>query len=56
MANDTFLYWGMVVTAFLLIACILTARQLLENYLLDRADRLRKEEKAREIANSNSGL
>jgi len=56
MSSDNFLYWGMVVTAFLLIAAILTARQLLENYLRERAERLRNAEKARQVARSNSGL
>jgi cell division protein FtsL len=30
------LYWGMVVTIFLLISAVLTARQIFENYLEQR--------------------
>jgi len=30
--DDTLLYWGMVVTMFILIAAMLTARELLEIY------------------------
>jgi hypothetical protein len=56
MSNDTFLYWGMIVTAFLLIAAMLTARQLFENYLADREARLREAEMVRKTAESNSGL
>lgn len=33
MSNDTFLYWGMVVTLFLGLAALLTARELLVGYL-----------------------
>lgn len=56
MTDGIFLGWGMLVTAFLLLAVLLTARVLVENYLADRAAKRREEEKVREIAESNSGL
>lgn len=33
MSNDTFLYWGMIVTVFLVMAGILTLRELIEQRL-----------------------
>lgn len=33
MSNDTFLYWGMIVTVFLVMAAILTLRELIEQRL-----------------------
>jgi hypothetical protein len=39
MRDQTLLYWGMVVTIFLLIAGMLTARELFEIYLENRAAR-----------------
>jgi hypothetical protein len=33
MQDESLLYWGMVVTSFLLIAAMLTARELFEMYL-----------------------
>jgi cytochrome c-type biogenesis protein CcmH/NrfF len=54
--NDTFLLWGMLVSLFLVIAFLLTLRQIFENYMADRAEKLEQEQKAREIAESNSGL
>lgn len=36
MREETLLYWGMVVTVFLLIAAMLTARELFEIYLRRR--------------------
>lgn len=56
MDNDTFLLWGMLVTLFLVIAFLLTLRQIFENYMADRAEKLEQAQKAREIAESNSGL
>jgi hypothetical protein len=55
-ADDTILAWGMLVTAFLSIAVLLTARVLFENYLTERAEKKRDEERLREISESNSGL
>lgn len=37
MSQHTLFRWGMIVTMFLLIAAVLTARQLFENYLEERA-------------------
>jgi hypothetical protein len=56
MDNDTFLIWGVLVTLFLAIAFLLTLRQVFENYMVERAERLEYEQKARETAESNSGL
>jgi hypothetical protein len=56
MDNDTFLLWGMLVTLFLAIAFLLTLRQIFANYLAERAEKLEQVQKAREIAESNSGL
>lgn len=56
MDDDIFLGWGMLVTAFLLLAGLLTARVLFENWITKREEKRRKEEKVREIAESNSGL
>lgn len=39
MDNATLFRWGVFVTLFLCIAAILTARQLFENYLEDKAER-----------------
>lgn len=36
MSDQTFLYWGMVVTMFLLIAAMITARDLFESYMEKR--------------------
>jgi len=38
MSDQTLLYWGMVVTMFLLIAAMITARELFEIYLEKRAE------------------
>ena len=56
MDDDTFLLWGVLVTLFLAIAFLLTMRQIFENYMAERAEKLEMERKAREIAESNSGL
>ena len=56
MSDEVFLGWGMLVTAFLLIAALLTARVVLSNYLNEREEKRRAEEKVREVAESNSGL
>jgi hypothetical protein len=37
MRDQDLLYWGMVVTMFLLIAALLTARELFERYIEERA-------------------
>jgi hypothetical protein len=55
-ADGIFLGWGMLVSAFLLLAVLLTARVLVENYLVDRAAKRREEERVREVSESNSGL
>jgi len=36
MSDQSLLYWGMVVTMFLLIAAMITARELFEMYLQSR--------------------
>lgn len=36
MRDQDLLYWGMVVTMFLIIAALLTARELFERYLEQR--------------------
>ncbi|MGB5246591.1 MAG: hypothetical protein WBN34_08580 [Woeseia sp.] len=36
MRDQDLMYWGMVVTMFLLIAALLTARELFERYLEER--------------------
>lgn len=36
MRDQTLLYWGMVVTAFILISAMLTARELVEMYFEKR--------------------
>lgn len=56
MSQDTFLYWGAFVTLFLFLAFILTVRQIFENHLAEKEERLRKEQEMREVAESNSGL
>ena len=52
MRDQTLLYWGMVVTMFLLIAGMLTARELFEIYLENRAARAGDEPSA---DSTNSG-
>jgi hypothetical protein len=42
MRDETLLYWGMVVTSFLLIAAMLTARELFEMYMERREAESRK--------------
>ena len=45
MHDQTLFFWGMVVTMFMIIAAVLTARELLDMYLEERdADRLKKSE------------
>jgi hypothetical protein len=56
MDNDTFLFWGMLVTLFLVIAFLLTLRQIFQNYMAERAEKMEHAQKAREMAESNSGL
>jgi hypothetical protein len=36
MNDDTLLYWGMIVTVFLMFSAILTAKQLFEMYLEEK--------------------
>ena len=38
MRDQTLFYWGMVVTSFLLIAAMLTAREMIEMYFEDREE------------------
>lgn len=38
MSDDTLFYWGMVVTMFLFLAALLTARELFERYVDDDED------------------
>lgn len=56
MSDTTFFYWAVFVTLFLFIAAILTARQMFENHILDKQERLKREQEVREVAESNSGL
>jgi hypothetical protein len=37
MSDQTFFYWGVLVSMFLFFAAVLTIRQVLENMLNDRA-------------------
>ena len=37
MREETLLYWGMVVTVFLLISAMITARELFERYIEKRS-------------------
>ena len=47
MRDQTLFFWGMVVTIFIMIAAILTARELFEMYLDERArNRARKSKHA----------
>ena len=39
MRDQDILYWGMVVTTFLIIAGVLTARELFERYLEERREK-----------------
>ena len=56
MGDDTLFLWGTLVTFFLIIAFLLTLRQMFENRLAEREERLRREQEAVEVAESNSGL
>lgn len=42
MREESLLYWGMVVTGFLLIAAMITARDLFEMYLERRSEEAEK--------------
>ena len=42
MTDQTLLYWGMVVTIFILIAGMLTARELIEMYFEKRREELER--------------
>ena len=46
MRDQTLLQWGMVVTAFILISAMLTARELIEQYF---------EKRRRELESDDSG-
>lgn len=39
MSNQTFLFWGMLVTLFLVFALVLTAREIIEQHLEGRHER-----------------
>ena len=43
MTDQSLLYWGMVVTIFILIAGMLTARELIEMYFEKRREELERE-------------
>lgn len=45
MRDQTLLYWGMVVTIFILIAGMLTARELIEMHFEKRREALQKKSK-----------
>jgi hypothetical protein len=42
MRDQTLLYWGMVVTIFIIIAAMLTARELIDRYFEKRRTDLEK--------------
>ncbi len=44
MRDESLLYWGMVVTVFILISAMLTARELIEMYFEKRRRELEKDE------------
>lgn len=56
MSETSFFYWAVFVTLFLFIAALLTVRQMFENHILDKQEKLQREQEAREVAESNSGL
>jgi hypothetical protein len=56
MSDETLLFWGGIVTMFLILAFLLTLRQVFENRMSEREERLRKEREIVETAESNSGL
>lgn len=47
MRDQTLLYWGMVVTIFILVSAMLTARELFEIYLENRRRARREGESGR---------
>jgi hypothetical protein len=53
MRDQDILYWGMVVTMFLLIAAVLTARELFEQYLEERKARQQTAGNAGDVAGSH---
>jgi hypothetical protein len=55
-SDDGLFIWGMLVTMFLFLAFILTLRQMFENRMQEREEKLRREKEAIDIAKSNSGL
>ena len=44
MRDETLLYWGMVVTIFMLISAMLTARELIERHFEKRRRELEEDE------------
>ena len=56
MSDETLLFWGGIVTMFLLLGFLLTIRQMFENRMAEREERLRQEKEIVDIAKSNSGL
>jgi len=56
MSDETLLFWGAIVTMFLILAFLLTLWQVFENRMSEREERLRKEREIVESAESNSGL
>jgi hypothetical protein len=56
MDDDTLFLWGLLVSFFLFLAFMLTLRRMFQNRLEEREEQLRREQEAREIAESNSGL
>lgn len=45
MRDQTLLFWGMVVTMFIVIAAVLTARELIEQYFEKRKRRSARHER-----------
>jgi hypothetical protein len=56
MQDETLFLWGTLVTMFIVLAFILTLRQMFQNHLAEREEKLRREKEMVEIAESNSGL
>lgn len=50
MRDQDLLYWGMVVTMFLLIAAVLTARELFEQYMEERREKRQSASHAADVA------
>ena len=56
MSDDDLFKFGALVMMFLFLAFILTLREMFQNHIADKADKLRREQDAVDIAKSNSGL